>query len=102
MPTKEWQDNLSKRLAYGSSQKMCPPDDVSVPVMQKRRLNTNNNNKPCDWDSLYTIEPTPGTIFGHLLIILTYEFIEDDLQSAFEGMGQLSLDENQEASIFFV
>jgi hypothetical protein len=70
--------------------------------MQKRRLN-DNNNKQCDWDSLYTIEQTPGiSICGHLLIILTYEFTEDDLQSAFEGMGQLSLDENQEASIFFV
>jgi hypothetical protein len=37
---------------------------------------------------------------GHLLIILAYEFADDDLQSAFEGMGQLSLDENQEASIY--
>lgn len=39
-------------------------------------------------------------ILGHLLIILANEFTEDDLQSTFEGMGQLSLDENQEASIF--
>jgi hypothetical protein len=102
VPTKEWQDNLSKRLAYGTSQKMCPPDDISVPAMQKRRLN-NNNNKQRDWDSLYKIEPTPGILFcGHLLIILAYEFTEDDLQSTFEGMGQLSLDENQEASIFSV
>ena len=100
VPTKEWQDNLSKRLAYGSSQKMCPPDDISVPAMQKRRLN-NNSNKQCDWDSLYKIEPIPGTdLRSFALIILAYEFTEDDLQSTFEGMGQLSLDENQEASIF--
>ena len=59
VPTKEWQDNLSKRLAYGSSQKSCP-EDISVPAMQKRRLN-NNVNKQCDWDSLYKIEPAPGT-----------------------------------------
>lgn len=60
VPTKEWQDNLSKRLAYGSGQKACPSDDISVPAMQKRRLN-NNINKQCDWDSLYKIEPAPGT-----------------------------------------
>ena len=60
VPTKEWQDNLSKRLAYGSSQKACPSDDISVPALQKRRLN-NSINKQCDWDSLYKIEPAPGT-----------------------------------------
>ena len=60
VPTKEWQDNLSRRLAYGSSQKTSPPDEVSVPAMQKRRLN-NNPDKQCDWDSLYKIEPAPGT-----------------------------------------
>ena len=60
VPTKEWQDNLSKRLAYGCSQKTCPTDDISVPAMQKRRLN-NNIDKQCNWDSLYKIEPAAGT-----------------------------------------
>jgi hypothetical protein len=79
VPTKEWQDNLSKRLAFGSSRTTRLSDEISVPVMQKRRLN-DPEDKPSNWDSLYTIDPTP----------------EEDLQSAFEGMGQLSLDENQE------
>jgi len=60
VPTKEWQDNLSKRLAYGCSQKTCPSEDISVPAMQKRRLN-DDINKQCDWDSLYKIEPAAGT-----------------------------------------
>ena len=59
VPTKEWQDNLSKRLAYGCSQKTCPTDDISVPAMQKRRLNS-TEDKQSNWDSLYTIEPNPG------------------------------------------
>ncbi|KAF8808141.1 hypothetical protein BYT27DRAFT_7190259 [Phlegmacium glaucopus] len=79
VPTKEWQENLSKRLAFGSNPDTRPPDNITVPVMQKRRLNGTNDNQP-KWDSLYTIEPTP----------------EDDVKSTFEGMGQLSLDENQE------
>ena len=60
VPTKEWQENLSKRLAFGSSSNTCPSDDAIMPVTQKRRLN-NTNDKRSNWDSLYTIDPTPGT-----------------------------------------
>jgi hypothetical protein len=59
VPTKEWQDNLSKRLAFGSSRDTCPPEDISAPVMQKRRLNNTDDKQ--NWDSLYTIDQTPGT-----------------------------------------
>ena len=56
VPTKEWQDNLSKRLAFGSSRDTCPPEDISA---QKRRLNNTDDKQ--NWDSLYTIDQTPGT-----------------------------------------
>lgn len=55
VPTREWQENLSKRLAYGSTS-----STVSPPLMQKWRPD-NANEKPTNWDSLYTIEPTLGT-----------------------------------------
>ena len=67
VPTKEWQENLSKRLAFGSNSNSSSPDDITTHVMQKRRLN-DTNNKQFTWDSLYKIEPTPGTtlrLFTH-------------------------------------
>lgn len=62
VPTKEWQDNLSKRLAFGPSPGTSThlPDDQGLPASRRRRLNTNNNQPPTNWNSLYTIDPTPG------------------------------------------
>ena len=60
VPTKEWQENLSRRLAFGSNANTCPLDDIDAPVIRKRRLN-GTNDKQSGWDSLYTIDPTPGT-----------------------------------------
>ncbi|KAF9486569.1 hypothetical protein BDN70DRAFT_870159 [Pholiota conissans] len=81
VPTKEWQDNLSKRLAFGPSPGTSThlPDDQGIPASRRRRLN--NQQSPTNWNSLYTIDPTPDN---------------DDFKAAAEGMGQLSLDENQE------
>ncbi|KDR85752.1 hypothetical protein GALMADRAFT_384548 [Galerina marginata CBS 339.88] len=83
VPTKEWQDNLAKRLAFGPSSGTSTrlPDDNGVPLSRRRRLNESNELLPTNWNDLYTIDPTPEP---------------DDIKSASEGMGQLSLDENQE------
>ncbi|KAF8167342.1 fungal-specific transcription factor domain-containing protein [Crassisporium funariophilum] len=80
VPTKEWQDNLSRRLALGSSSGTRL--DAGGPVLQRRRLNSNSDSQlPTNWNTLYTIEqPTES----------------DDFKAATEGMHQLSLDENQE------
>ncbi|KAF8971739.1 fungal-specific transcription factor domain-containing protein [Flammula alnicola] len=82
VPTKDWQDNLSKRLAFGPSPGTSThlPDDQGGPASRRRRLNGTDNQSPSSWNSLYTIDPAP----------------DDDFKSASEGMGQLSLDENQE------
>lgn len=56
-------------------------------------------NQSSNWNSLYTIEPEPGMTHSRLISIplLDDDPLEsDDLSSAAEGMGQLSLDENQE------
>ncbi|KAF9567781.1 hypothetical protein CPC08DRAFT_739993 [Agrocybe pediades] len=82
VPTKEWQDNLSKRLAFGSSTGSSSrlSDDSGAPVSRRRRLN--DNLDPPNWNSLYTIDPTPEDV--------------DDIKGTTEELGQLSLDENQE------
>ncbi|CAA7264843.1 unnamed protein product [Cyclocybe aegerita] len=81
VPTKEWQDNLSKRLAFGQSSSSGSIDGDAVHVPRRRRLNGSSDQTPAEWNALYTIEPSSDP---------------DDLKSATDGMGQLSLDEHQE------
>ncbi|KAF5352426.1 hypothetical protein D9756_005920 [Leucocoprinus leucothites] len=88
VPTKEWQDNLSRRLAgslAGPSRGSLSPtssyssfrssSSSSVPATQKRRLN----------DPVEQSYPRIGT-----------KIDSDDAKDATESMGVLSLDENQE------
>ncbi|KAJ6621140.1 fungal-specific transcription factor domain-containing protein [Mycena sp. CBHHK59/15] len=88
VPTKEWQDNLSSRLASSSaSGSRLPSFDISgVPLTQRRRLNGPSNiPSPPDWNDMYTIE--------------TGSEPEDvSHKEAVEGIGALSLDEHQETS----
>lgn len=91
VPSKEWQDNLSSRLAFlsapsvkfGSYSGSNIPWDSTRHASQKRRLNESIGNVPTppDWSSMYTIDPATDAA----------EFDETT-----EGLGQLSLDEHQE------
>lgn len=94
IPTQEWQDNLSKRLAGSfsrqsrdslstnpsySSSRMSSSSSISA--TQRRRLNNpvELSYLP-DWNSMYTFN----------------EEDSDDAKDATENMGTLSLNENQE------
>lgn len=100
VPTKEWQDNLSKRLAFGPSPGTSThlPDDQGIPASRRRRLNGTDNQSPANWGSLYTIDPAPGKVSLRINIKYTInnDSETDDFKAASEGLGQLSLDENQE------
>jgi hypothetical protein len=63
VPTREWQDNLSKRLAFGPSPgtSIHLPNDSGHPLSRRRRLNGTENLSPTNWNTLYTIDPAPGT-----------------------------------------
>ncbi|KAG5652448.1 hypothetical protein H0H81_004992 [Sphagnurus paluster] len=78
IPTKEWQDNLSNKLA--TSSKLAPSYDSSR-FPRRRRLHVPDPNLPSqpDWNEMYTIEPE-----------------EEEVKDATDGIGELSLDENQE------
>ncbi|KAG7099704.1 hypothetical protein E1B28_001524 [Marasmius oreades] len=85
-PTQEWQDNLSKRLAsssstssplYGSCSTSSQPGQ---PASQRRRLEAS----PVDWNDMYTLDPTSDSDE------------HDSLKDPTEGIGELSLTENQE------
>jgi len=60
VPTKEWQDNLSRCLASRSTPSSCTPDSDDGHVSQRRRLN-GYCKVPADWDSLLTIDNPDGT-----------------------------------------
>jgi len=75
LPTLEWQDRLSKRLASSmssphftelvdpSSPRTC--DDSGSPFNQRRRLSihqTSNNEGQPDWSEMYTMDNLSGTI----------------------------------------
>lgn len=68
VPTKEWQDNLSRCLASGSTPSSCTPDSEDGHVSQRRRLN-GYCKVPTDWDSLLTIDNPDGT---HKIGFFTY------------------------------
>ncbi|KAF9015674.1 fungal-specific transcription factor domain-containing protein [Cyathus striatus] len=86
VPTKQWQDNLSNRLASTSSSmnyNLYPASsteqDIS-PITQKRRLDTfpAGGMSRSDLNTMYTVDAGA------------------DYQKTTEGMGELSLDEHQE------
>ncbi|KAJ7103261.1 fungal-specific transcription factor domain-containing protein [Mycena belliarum] len=84
LPTREWQDNLSKRLASSaaSGSRITSFDISGVPLSQRRRLNDSSNGLPAppDWKDMYTLEGSEP----------------EDASQALEGLGALSLDEHQE------
>ncbi|KAJ6575396.1 fungal-specific transcription factor domain-containing protein [Mycena capillaripes] len=83
VPTREWQDNLSNRLASSLASGSRTSFDISgVPLTQRRRLNVSSDNIPVqpDWKEMYTLE----------------DHEEISHREAVEGMGELSLDEHQE------
>ncbi|KAJ7631249.1 fungal-specific transcription factor domain-containing protein [Roridomyces roridus] len=89
VPTREWQDNLSNRLASSSSSASGSRNNsfdlTGVPLNQRRRLNGAANDVPTppDWKDMYTLDnsgPEPA----------------DPSDETAERMGALSLDENQE------
>ncbi|KAJ7161307.1 fungal-specific transcription factor domain-containing protein [Mycena crocata] len=86
VPTRDWQDNLSNRLASSSaSGSLITSFDISgVPLTQRRRLNGSSNNLPVppDWKDMYTLEGS--------------EHEDNSHREAVEGIGALSLDEHQE------
>ncbi|KII93670.1 hypothetical protein PLICRDRAFT_35889 [Plicaturopsis crispa FD-325 SS-3] len=99
VPTLEWQDNLSNRLAsanYSSSSgdptafpshNPSTYDTGGTPMNQRRRLDANQATVPFaqpDWNDMYTMESNEDDS----------EF--DASTDAADGVGQLSLDENQE------
>lgn len=65
VPTKEWQDNLSRRLAASSRNALTPsssygsfraPSSSSGPAAQRRRLNDSTDlTYTPDWSGMYTI-----------------------------------------------
>ncbi|TFK41823.1 fungal-specific transcription factor domain-containing protein [Crucibulum laeve] len=90
VPTKQWQDNLSNRLTSSSSSgssmnynsyPSSHTSDDGVPATQRRRLNSTstNNISRTDWNTMYTMDRA-----------------EEEYQDATDGIGELSLDENQE------
>jgi hypothetical protein len=72
VPTKEWQDNLSRRLAGSSRSSLSPAPSFgsfrastssSTPATQRRRLN--DSIEPAyspDWDGMYTFNQEGKTI----------------------------------------
>ncbi|KAJ7597406.1 fungal-specific transcription factor domain-containing protein [Mycena floridula] len=77
VPSAEWQDSLSQRLASssGASSSSATFDTMGAPVSQRRRL-MHDTSTP-DWNRMYTMESEE----------------DHDLP---EALGSLSLDENQE------
>lgn len=92
VPSEEWQDSISKRLAYAAASSPLAVYDAGTssrsfdgggPAVQRRRLNTmpSSGTVP-DWNSMYSMEPdSEGT---------------DPIHNPTERMGELSLDENHE------
>ncbi|KAK7063985.1 Zn(2)-C6 fungal-type domain-containing protein [Favolaschia claudopus] len=87
VPTKEWQDSLSNRLAasFASGSRVSSFDVSGLPLTQRRRLNGSPSEPPAqpDWSEMYTLDGSeePEELSHH-------EFVEN--------MGTLSLDEHQE------
>ncbi|KAF9469792.1 fungal-specific transcription factor domain-containing protein [Collybia nuda] len=81
VPTKEWQDNLSNKLA--NSRKVTPHTgyDSSRSLPQRRKLNGSNDVAEAhpDWNDMYVMDAG-----------------DDASNDAAEGIGGLSLDEHQE------
>ncbi|KAF9055831.1 fungal-specific transcription factor domain-containing protein [Panaeolus papilionaceus] len=83
VPTKEWQDNLSKRLTFGTASPTARfAESTSGHVTQRRRLvGPESPATPEEWNSLYTIDSSNEV---------------DEFKNTTDSMGQLSLDEHQE------
>jgi phenylpropionate dioxygenase-like ring-hydroxylating dioxygenase large terminal subunit len=61
VPTKEWQDNLSRCLSSESTPSSCTPDSEDGHASQRRRFSGYCNKvTPADWDTLFTIDNFDG------------------------------------------
>ncbi|KIK70628.1 hypothetical protein GYMLUDRAFT_209950 [Collybiopsis luxurians FD-317 M1] len=81
VPTSEWQDNLAARLCSSPSTSAVYSASSSSsdgPVVQRRRLDSTPTDSQPDWNEMYTLSDPEEP---------------DDLA---EGIGELSLTENQE------
>ncbi|RDB29501.1 Nitrogen assimilation transcription factor nit-4 [Hypsizygus marmoreus] len=80
LPTKEWQDSLSNRLASSSKNGLDMNYDQSR-LPRRRRLDNmpSTSQVQPDWNEMYTIDSE-----------------QDEVKDALDGIGELSLDENQE------
>ncbi|KAF5368636.1 hypothetical protein D9758_002174 [Tetrapyrgos nigripes] len=84
VPTQEWQDSLSHRLA--SSSHSSSPSSFFAPgssSSQRRRLDSESPTHP-DWNNMYTFDQASDSE-DH-----------DSMKDPTEAMGELSLTENQE------
>ncbi|KAI3622119.1 hypothetical protein WG66_015820 [Moniliophthora roreri] len=85
VPTQEWQDNLSSRLASSSSAASSPYSTCSTPsggpATQRRRVDAVS---PVEWNDMYTMEATSDSD-DH-----------DSIKDPTESMGELSLTDYQE------
>lgn len=93
VPTKEWQDKLSARLASAGAQASaygCIVEPANAQNANERKLDGVHGNATFqsevptqpDWNGLYTLEQAGD--------------VEDDSNATTESMGHLSLDEHRE------
>ncbi|KAF5385325.1 hypothetical protein D9615_001196 [Tricholomella constricta] len=78
IPTKEWQDNLSNQLA-SSSKVSSTYDSSKFPRRRRLEFPAADTQSHPDWNEMYTMETE-----------------EEEFKDATDGIGELSLDENQE------
>ncbi|KAG6919020.1 hypothetical protein DXG01_009730 [Tephrocybe rancida] len=92
MPTKEWQDNLSNRLASSSSNHDGSRDS------RRRRLDSTSPHSQPDWKEMYTMDPGLPFVLSsaNIWINLRIADEEENLKPTTEALGELSLDENRE------
>ncbi|KAG5647712.1 hypothetical protein DXG03_008435 [Asterophora parasitica] len=79
IPTKEWQDNLSSQLASNSKLSSSSYDASTFPRRRRLESITGDVHSHPNWNEMYTIDTE-----------------EEEFQDATDGIGELSLDENQE------
>lgn len=112
VPTREWQDALSQRLAtLGNAPYPGRSSDRhnsahrnadSAPPSQRRRLNGDSSSSQAvcapDWSSLYTMESGTGTLYWIGWECQAHRHLADDdeLPEATNELGQLSLNDDQE------
>lgn len=109
LPSREWQDNLSRRLTVqGSYQAEAPSPSSSnaatsshagSSLPRRRRLNSSQDTRADpDWNGMYTLDSS-GRPHLREIIRHSHHDLDDSLRDPTEGMGELSLDENAEVCL---